>query len=150
MTPAELEAYLHQTIPLSRAMVVSVIELNPESVVLGAPLAPNVNVHETVFGGSAAALALLAAWSLLYLRMLGTGLNGHLVIQRNTMDFDLPISGSFTARSSFTRADAWAPFVQTFTRRGMARITLSSVLVFDGRVTGRFEGEFVATRRAAS
>ncbi len=65
MTPAELEAYLHQTIPLSRAMAVSVIELNPESVVLGAPLAPNVNVHETAFGGSAAALALLAAWSLL-------------------------------------------------------------------------------------
>lgn len=150
MTAAELETYLHRNIPLSRAMAVSVIEVNPESVVLGAPLAPNVNVHETVFGGSAAALALLAAWSLLYLRMLGTGLNGHLVIQRNTVNFELPISGSFTAHSSFTRADAWAPFAQTFMRRGMARITMSSVLVFDGRTTGRFEGEFVATRQAAS
>lgn len=150
MTAAELETYLHRNIPLSRAMAVSVIEVNPESVVLGAPLAPNVNVHETVFGGSAAALALLAAWSLLYLRMLGTGLNGHLVIQRNTVNFELPISGSFTAHSSFTRADVWAPFAQTFMRRGMARITMSSVLVFDGRTTGRFEGEFVATRQAAS
>jgi thioesterase domain-containing protein len=61
-----LEEYLHGHIPLSRAMQVSVRELTDELVVLGAPLAPNMNHRSTVFGGSASALAILAAWSLLY------------------------------------------------------------------------------------
>ena len=144
MTPGELETYLFENIPLSRAMQVSVVSVQPESVVLSAPLAPNVNVHETVFGGSASAVALLAAWSLLYLRMVGAGVSGHLVIQRNTMNFELPISGSFTAHSSFVYPASWEPFVRLLRRKGMARITMSSILVFSGQTTGRFEGEFVA------
>ena len=144
MSPVELEAYLFENIPLSRAMQVSVVSVQPESVVLGAPLAPNINVHETVFGGSASAVALLAAWSLLHLRMVGTGVSAHLVIQRNTINFELPISGSFTAHSSFTHPESWEPFVRLLRRKGLARITMSSILVFAGQTTGRFEGEFVA------
>jgi thioesterase domain-containing protein len=60
MELAELERYLHQHIPLSEAMQVSVVEVHPEHVVLSAPLAPNINHRETVFGGSASAVAILA------------------------------------------------------------------------------------------
>jgi len=46
VTPLELERYLHEHIPLSRAMQVSVVSVQPESVVLSAPLAPNINHRE--------------------------------------------------------------------------------------------------------
>ena len=144
MSPSELEHYLHAHIPLSRAMQVSVVQASPEEVVLGAPLAPNINHRETVFGGSASALAILAAWSLLHTRLESEGLASRLVIQRNTMSYEQPIMGTFTATAAAPDAQAWKQFLRVFRRMGKARITVASVLHFDGAVVGRLEGEFVA------
>lgn len=60
MTPEALRTYLHDHIPLSRAMAVEVVEASANHVLLEAPLAPNINMHGTMFGGSSATLALLA------------------------------------------------------------------------------------------
>ena len=144
MTPHELETYLHQHIPITRAMQVSVLSVEPQSVLLGAPLAPNINHRETVFGGSAATMATLAAWSLIHTRLLDAGKESRLVIQRNSMTYGQPISGDFTARSVIMSPEAWPAFVRTFERRGRARITASSDLLFAGNVVARFEGDFVA------
>ena len=64
VSPERLQASLHERIPLSRAMGVRVLRAEPGGVVVEAPLAPNVNHSGTVFGGSASAVALLAAWAL--------------------------------------------------------------------------------------
>jgi thioesterase domain-containing protein len=61
MDRIEVERYLHAHIPLSRAMAVEVQAATPVCVRLCAPLAPNINHRETVFGGSASAVAILAA-----------------------------------------------------------------------------------------
>src|SRR3989344_2448014 len=63
-------------------MEVTVVEASPHQVVLSAPLAPNINHRETVFGGSASAVAILAAWSMLHLRLSAEGLGSRLVVQR--------------------------------------------------------------------
>jgi len=144
VTPAELEAYLHAHIPLSAAMQVSVIEIGPEAVVLGAPLAPNINHRDTVFGGSASAVAILAAWSLLHLRLTAAGFESRVVIQRNSMDYLAPIAGDFTARSYFEDGANWDGFAQMLERKGRARISLGAVLIADGVEAGRLSGEFVA------
>lgn len=144
MSPAELETYLHAHIPLSRAMQVSVVQAAPEAVVLSAPLAPNINHRETVFGGSASAVAILAAWSLLHTRLSAEGLASRLVIQRNTMSYEQPIAGTFTATATAPDAEAWQQFMRMFRRKGKARITVVSVLHFAGEVAGCLEGEFVA------
>lgn len=144
MTPAELEKYLHDHIPLSAAMEVSVVGLSPDSVVLGAPLAPNINHRDTVFGGSVSAVAILAAWSLLHSRLESAGLTSRLVIQRNSMNYELPIDGSFTARSWISAPGAWDSFARMLERKGRARISVSCALEYRGQVVGQFEGEFVA------
>src|ERR1700754_5153414 len=100
MTADALQRYLHGYIPLSAAMQVSVLAVDAAGVTLHAPLAPNINHRETVFGGSASAVAILAAWSLLHTRMLADGVSARLVIQSNAMDYLLPIAGDFTARSA--------------------------------------------------
>ena len=150
MSPAQLEQYLHDNIPLSKAMHVSVVETGDDAVVLSAPLAPNINHRETVFGGSASALAILSAWSLLHLRQRKAGIESRLVIQRNTMDYRLPIGGEFRARSSLTHAEDWDKFRRVLTRRGKARIEVSSVLEFEGRPAAYFSGEFVALAGTSS
>lgn len=144
MRPDELEQYLHAHIPLSRAMGVSVVSVGASAVVLSAPLGPNINHRETVFGGSASALAILGAWALLQVRMRDEGIASRLVIQRNTMEYEGPILGEFTARSSFEYPDQWQRFVQMLKRKGKARIAIASVLEHAGRTVGRFTGEFVA------
>ncbi len=147
MSPSELEKYLHDHIPLSKAMEVSVLIKDDNEVVLRAPLAPNINHRETVFGGSSSALAILSAWALLHTRMQNAGVGGRLVIQRNAMEFEKPIWGEFIARSSLQQKEAWPKFIRTLVRRGKARITVISVLEHAGGVVGKLTGEFVALSR---
>ena len=144
MSTAELERYLHDHIPLSRAMAVGVVSADIGEVVLSAPLAPNINHRDTLFGGSASAIAILAAWSLLHTRLRAEGRASRLVIQRNTMDYEQPILGDFTARAQLQQADGWGPFTRMLARKGKARIAVQSVLEQGGQVVGRLTGEFVA------
>lgn len=145
--PAALERYLHQQIPLSAAMGVRVRMATPERVQLAAPLAPNVNHNETVFGGSAAALATLSAWTLLHMRVARAGLNARLVIQRSSMEYERPIPGDFEAVCRFSDEFAWERFQATLVRRGRARLTLAAHLVYDAQRMALFEGDFVALQR---
>ncbi|MEW6707239.1 MAG: YiiD C-terminal domain-containing protein [Pseudomonadota bacterium] len=144
MQPTELERYLHDHIPLSRAMGVTVLAVDEHGVTLQAPLAPNINHRETVFGGSASALAILAAWSLVHTRMLREGLAGRLVIQRNSMDYDQAIEGDFSARARLEHPGEWPRFTQMLARKGKARVSVAAMLEHDGTPVGRFTGEFVA------
>jgi thioesterase domain-containing protein len=143
-----LERYLHEQIPLCAAMGVRVRMATSERVQLAAPLAPNVNHADTVFGGSAAALATLSAWALLHVRMAGAELPGRLVIQRSTMEYEHPIPGDFDAVCCFTDEPAWERFRATLLRRGRARLTLRAHLACGGRPMATFEGDFVALRLA--
>jgi thioesterase domain-containing protein len=144
VTAAELEEYLHEHIPLSCAMAVSVDSVERDRVVLRAPLQPNINHRETAFGGSMSALAILAAWSLLYTRLRTERVAVRLVIQRNTMDYEHPIAGEFTAIATLTAEVAWHKFVRTLASRRKARIAVGATLEHAGIVAGYFTGDFVA------
>ncbi|MBO8142198.1 MAG: YiiD C-terminal domain-containing protein [Firmicutes bacterium] len=144
MSPRELEHYLHQHIPISKAMHVRVLACDNRSVVLSAPLEPNINHRETAFGGSASALAILSAWSLVHVRLTEAGIASRIVIQRNTMEYRRPIKGEFTARASLKGDEEWAKFVQAFVRRGKARIRVDSVVEYAQEIAGEFSGDFVA------
>ena len=146
MLPDELERYLHCNIPLTRAMGVSAIDVGEQSVTLGAPLAPNINHNGTAFGGSASAVAMLAAWSLLRTRLDAAGVIARLVIRRNTMEYEAPIAGDFEAHASIAEPGDWETFLTVFQRRGKARIRVSTVLEQDGLIVAQFAGEFVALR----
>ena len=140
----ELQRYLHTRIPLCVAMGVRVRSATAARVELLAPLAPNVNHRESVFGGSAAALATLAAWGLLYVRMRPLDAQARLVIQRNTMRYEEPITGDFTAVSTAPAEAAWKRFVETLRRHGRARIGLTATLFQEERSVAAFEGDFAA------
>jgi len=142
-TETLLERYLHQQIPLSVAMGVRVRVATPELVQLSVPLAPNINHNETAFGGSAASLATLSAWSLLHVRLARAALQARLVIQRSSMEYEQPIPGDFDAVCRFTDELAWERFRVTLVRRGRARLTLAAHLVHDAQRMATFEGDFV-------
>lgn len=143
MTPAALADFLHGHIPLSRAMNVTAASASADEVVLEAPLEPNINVHGTMFGGSAATLGLLAAWSVLHLRLEVEGIANQLVIHRTEMEYLRPIVGTARAVARLDGAD-WDGFLHTLGRRGKARLTVRAELIYEGEIAARLVGEFVA------
>lgn len=149
MLPVELTRYIHGHIPLSSAMGITVVSVAESAVILQAPLAPNINHQQSVFGGSAAALAILASWALLHVRLRAEGVAERVVIQRNTMEYRHPILGAFTARATLEHPERWRHFTAALARKGKARVTVSAVLEHLDRVAGTFTGEFVALGAAA-
>ena len=77
-----IQTYLYEQIPITQGMKIQVIEVRNESVILAAPLQPNINHRSTVFGGSASTLAILSAWTLINFRLKNEGINSRLVIQK--------------------------------------------------------------------
>lgn len=144
MTAAELERWLHDHIPLTRAMAVQVVSIAPDTIILGAPLAPNINHHGTAFGGSGATLATLAAWSLLHVRLLDAGLPSDIVIQNSTMDYLAPIHADFTAAARLDDSADWDGFIAMLARKGRARIAIQADLLAEEKVAARFHGRFAA------
>lgn len=143
MTPEVLTAYLHEHIPLSQAMDVTTVAASADAVVLEAPLGPNVNVHGTMFGGSLATLGLLAAWSVMHLRLEAEGIANQLVIQRTDMEYLLPVAGCVRASAQIDD-DGWSSFRHMMDRRGRGRLTVIAELLHEGQVAARLTGEFVA------
>ncbi len=127
-------------------MQVSVLRCDSDEVTLQAPLAPNINHQETVFGGSASAVAILAGWSLLHVRLAPSNLRHQLVIQRNTMHYDSPIRGPFTASAGVPDPGDWDAFLRTLERRHRARLAITCTLDSDGIRVGRLLADYVARR----
>jgi thioesterase domain-containing protein len=142
----EIEQYLHRHIPLSAAMGVRVRAATAQRVELAAPLALNINHHETLFGGSAAAIATLSAWTLVHLRLRLANVRARLVIQRNAMSYDEPIGGDFTAVCESPDETQWERFLAMIDRRGRGRLTMHAHLLYRARPAASFEGDFVALR----
>jgi thioesterase domain-containing protein len=142
----EVEAYLRRHIPLSAAMGVRVIACAPKGVTLAAPLEPNINHRATVFGGSASAVAILAAWTWLHFTLRAAGQPSRLVIQRNTVDYLAPITGEFEAHCAPPSAGALEKFLRMLRRHGKARLEVGAVLTCEARKVASFSGEYVAVK----
>jgi thioesterase domain-containing protein len=139
-----LEERLRRTIPLTGAMDVQVTEWDDEGLRLRAPLAPNANHHGTLFGGAASALAILAGWSLVHLRLGERGLDPDLVIQRSAMEFEVPARGEVEATAIAPDPPRWDRFLRALDRWGRARIEIRVELWAEGIRIATLQGAYVA------
>lgn len=143
----DLETYLHEQIPLTKAMGVSVRSVTSGTVTLAAPLAPNINPKGTGFGGSASTLCILAAWSTLHARLIDAGLTTEIVIHTNTMEYQRPIHGEFVATGAVSAEADWPGFLKTLESRKKARVEVEAALSCGDEAVGKFRGRFVAFLR---
>ena len=144
MTASELQAYLHEHIPLSAAMQVAVEHLDESGVTLSAPLEPNINHRNTVFGGSLASLATLAAWSLVHVGLTDAGLPSRVVVMSSQIEYLAPATGTFAALCLRPAPEEWQRFVNTVRRRGKGRIALTVEVRSEGALAATLAGTFVA------
>lgn len=141
----QIESYLHRNIPISREMGIVVRAVDASGVRLAAPIAPNINHRNTVFGGSASTVAILAAWTLVHARFREEiGSHGRVLIQRSSMEYLRPMHGDFEAFCPAPPPADWERFIQAIHRRGRGRILLDAELLCGGQRAGVFQGVYVA------
>lgn len=139
---ASLESYLHEHIPLSKAMGVKVESAGPDGIILSAPFEPNLNHKMTIFGGSLHSLATLACWSYLHQRVNGA----EVVIQKSEIDYLSPVTGDFLAECLPPSDAEWNQFTKSLDKKGKGRIHLSAKISQGGLMAVIFHGVFVAIK----
>jgi thioesterase domain-containing protein len=144
LEPTDLEAYLHEHIPIAHHMGIQVVRANLEGVTLSAPLEPNINHRSTVFAGSCASVAMLSAWCLVLLRVHKAGRDDRIVIQRGSMEYLAPIDGTFSATSRSPEEATWARFLRSLERGRPARIDLTADVESASRLVASMAGSYAA------
>lgn len=145
MRADEIEAFLHQHLPLARAMEAHVVNVDETGARLTAPLARNHNHHGTAFGGSLAALAMLAGWTFVRASLELRGVSGHeVVIQEVRLTFVAPARGELEAWVPAPDAAAREAFARSLDRRGRGRLDVACELRSEGREVAHAEARYVA------
>ena len=143
---SETEQFLHEKIPITRAMGVRVEAFGDGQFILIAPIEKNHNHLHTAFGGSLSAMATLAGYGFLWLELRDP--DAHVVIKDSAIRFRRPVHGDIRAICRKPEDEALSAFKSDFARKGKARIALTVEIVEDGIAAVEFEGTFVAVRRA--
>ena len=144
-TAAELQALLGHDFPLSAHLGARVSVADSRQVTLRAPLAPNRNRSGTAFAGSLNALATLAGWSWVWLRLREERLLAESVLQDSSIHYDRPVATDFEATCDPPPAAALERFLAALRRRGRARLRLEVRLTDAAGRAASFTGRYVAS-----
>jgi thioesterase domain-containing protein len=136
------EKFLHEQIPITRAMGVRVVANDENGFVIEAPVALNSNHLRTAFGGSINAVATLAAYGFLWLELNEAA--AHVVVAESSIRFLRPVRETIRAICPRPAAEELAAFRSQFTAKGKARIALRVKVIEAGDTAAEFEGSFVA------
>ena len=143
---AELQNYLYAHIPLTVHLDASIKEYNGQSLTYSAPLRPNTNQHNSVFGGSLAAVAVLSGWTLAHIKLSELKLANDLVIQSSQLDYLHPVTADFEVVSRLADDGSFDKFSRLFERKGRGRLTVETQLMCGGEVCGLHQGVYVAVK----
>lgn len=146
MDKRALSQYLKTHIPITNALGIEVVEGSEESVILQAPLAPNINHRDSAFGGSISSILITACWS--YLRILFDDEPEipTIVVSRSGTDFLNPIRETLVAEVIIPEKSDLNHLLDMYQRFGKGRITLRAAIQSNGDLGAYFEGDFVVIK----
>jgi thioesterase domain-containing protein len=144
-----LELFLHEMIPLAKAMGVGVEVSDDRALVLTAPKEQNKNSLNTAFGGSLVSLATLAGYGVVWelMREVKTEKpEWHIVVKESRAAYKRPVIGDLRAICERPAQAAIAEFKEALARYGKAKLKLRAAIVEDGNVAVDVQAAFVVSR----
>jgi thioesterase domain-containing protein len=142
-TANQLQEKIHRAIPLSAVMEFSIIELNPDSIIVTAPLQPNINIHGTGFAGSLYSVAILTGWALSTHIMSLHDMTGDLVVANADIKYRSPVTGDFVCRAMVSEVVSQT-FKKDFESSGKGSLNLTVNIGDDHNAV--LQGLFVAKK----
>ncbi len=133
------------SIPLARAMELSISAYDGDSLTMTAPLAPNINDKGCAFGGSLASVMTLAGWSLVRLALDARGSEGEIYVKDSTIRYLAPVWQDFSAIAYVADGDTFADFFKAYNKRGKGRLHIyCTVPLPEGGEAAVLDAQFVA------
>src|ERR1700760_4355652 len=139
---SDAEKFLHEQIPITRAMGLRVVANDEGGFTVEAPVALNSNHLRTAFGGSINAVATLAAYGFLWMEINDAA--AHVVVAQSSIRFLRPIRETIRATCFRPDSASLGTFRAAFAAKQKARITLRVEVTEMVETAAEFEGEFVA------
>ena len=144
-----LELFLHDMIPLAKAMGVGVELSDDRALVLRAPKEQNRNSLNTAFGGSLVSLATLAGYGVVWELMKnepGEKTEWRIVVKESRAAYRRPVLGDLRAICERPAQAAIAEFKDALARYGKAKLKLKASIVEDGNVAVDVTAAFVVSK----
>ena len=145
-----LELFLHEMIPLAKAMGVGVEVSDAHALVLTAPKEQNKNSLNTAFGGSLVSLATLAGYGVVWELMRDANASNkpvwHIVVKESRAAYRRPVLGDLRAICERPAQAAIAEFKEALARYGKAKLKLKAHVIEDGAIAVDVTAAFVVTR----
>ncbi len=145
-----LELFLHEMIPLAKAMGVGVEVSDDRALTLRAPKEQNRNSLNTAFGGSLVSLATLAGygvvWELMKNEKGADKTEWRIVVKESRAAYRKPVLGDLRAICERPAHAAIAEFKEALARYGKAKLKLKASIVEDGQTAVDVTAAFVVTR----
>jgi thioesterase domain-containing protein len=149
-----LELFLHEMIPLAKAMGVGVELSDHRALVLTAPKEQNRNSLNTAFGGSLVSLATLAGygvvWELMRNERSAARPEWSIVVKESRAAYRKPVLGDLRAICERPAQAAIAEFKEALSRYGKAKLKLRASIVENGQTAVDVTAAFVVTRSGLS
>lgn len=144
------ELFLHEMIPLAKAMGVGVEVSDERALVLTAPKAQNKNSLNTAFGGSLVSLATMAGYGVVWELMKNEKSTGkaewHIVVKESRAAYRRPVIGDLRAICERPAQAAIAEFKDALGRYGKAKLKLRTSIIENGNVAVDVRAAYVVSR----
>ncbi len=146
------ELFLHEMIPLAKAMGVGVEVSDDRALTLTAPKEQNKNSLNTAFGGSLVSIATLAGYGVVW-ELMRTDKKSpdektswHIVVKESRAAYRKPVIGDLRAICERPAQAAISEFKEALARYGKAKLKLRARVVENGTTAVDVHAAFVVSR----
>ncbi|WP_394129536.1 thioesterase domain-containing protein [Shewanella maritima] len=136
---AQLQTTWYQTIPISEFMQIQLLSFQNDTLTVTAPLAPNINLHHTMFAGSIYTLMTLTGWGMVWLQQQLSGVDGDIVLADANVRFLAPVDTQPVTKVTWLGQDA-----SVLGRGKRLRAQLQVELMCGDKLCAVFNGKYVS------
>lgn len=130
----KLKQFFLDHLPITQFMGLEIESYDGDTLILTAPLEPNINDKQTAFGGSLYNAAVMACWGMIYLKTQEKSIDCNQVVAEGNMKYIAPVSGRIRAICHAPSEEELALFFERFYLKGRAKIALEAAIYNDACV----------------
>ncbi len=134
---------LRSQVPLIAHMGVDLLSWDGATVIVEAPLEPNLNTHGTAFGGSLYNVAAMTGWSAVHLTLMDAGHMPSVWVAKGEIEYKCPVRGTLRGTATVTD-ESRQHLLHTYQTKGRAKITMDVVIREGNQDAVLFKAVFAA------
>ncbi|MFB2669141.1 thioesterase domain-containing protein [Shewanella xiamenensis] len=135
----QLRQTWHRTIPVSEFMQIAPLSFTDGELCVSAPLAPNINLHHTMFAGSIYTLMTLTGWGMVWLQQQLLNVDGDIVLADAHIRYLAPVDCAPEVKVRWPDAN-----LSPLLRGRKAKVKLEVQLFCDEKLCAQFDGLYVS------